>query len=490
VNPWEKYQSPPAPSAGPWSKYGQGTAVDSPPAAEPLTEGEALASSVPARFLSGLTGPAQVLLKMVGPDYVKNQIAQIDAMRQRGMEKQNTGFDWAGLAGSLVPGGLLTKAVTKALPAATSLAGKMAVGAAAGGATAGAQPLPGNNELSTDKLKQMAGGAAVGGTIPALVQGVKSFFGTNQLNPTQSATLKEGQAAGYTVPPSMVNPSGLNNVIESLAGKDAVKQAASARNQKVTNALTAKALGLPADEPITPSALEGVRTQAGKVYDQVAALSPNAKWALGELKQARHDANVQYNFYNRSGNPEALTKAQQASQMADVLDQEIQNEAAKAGRSQLVNALTEARTKIAKSYDVERALSEADSNVSAPTLGRSFDKKGGKAVTGELATIGKVAEAFKPVMREGASVPVAGVSGTDALASAMLGGIGLGTSGPLGAGAAALPWIVRPAARNLVLSKAYQNTLAQGIPARYQPLIDAMTQQAIAAGGTTAGRNY
>ncbi|HEX2581650.1 MAG TPA: hypothetical protein VHL08_06710 [Dongiaceae bacterium] len=464
--------------------------MDTAPSSEPMTDREAFESSMPVRVLRGVEGPAISLLKMVGPDSIKQQLAEIDALRKSGMKKRgNEGFDWAGLVGSLVPGGAIASGVTKALPAATTLFGKMGVGAVAGGASAGAVPLEGNNELSTDKLKQMAGGAIVGGAIPAVLQGVKWFFGTNQLNPTQAATMKEGQAAGYVTPPSMANPSGLNNTIESIAGKAAVGQEAAARNQKITNAMTAKALGLPKDQPITPGAIEAVRKDAGKVYEEVAQLSPNAKWALGELKQARHDASVNYTFYNRSGNPDALTKAQQAGQMADMLEGELQNEAAQSGKQRLMQALAEARTKIAKTYDVERALGEADSNVSAPILGRSFDKKGGKAITGELSTIGKMAEAFPSVMREGAKVPTPGVSGTDAAASAILGTLGYGAGGPAGLTAAALP-LMRPIARNLVLSKGYQNTLAQGIPARYQPLIDAMTTQAIGAGGTTAGRAY
>jgi hypothetical protein len=135
-----------------------------------LTAGEALASSPVSRFVASAAAPAKVLMKMVGPDSIKQQMEQVDAMRKRGMDKQNTGFDWAGLMGSLIPGGAIASGVTKALPAAASLAGKMGVGAVAGGAAAGAQPLPGNNELSTDKLKQIGGGAVAGAVIPAAVQ--------------------------------------------------------------------------------------------------------------------------------------------------------------------------------------------------------------------------------------------------------------------------------------------------------------------------------
>lgn len=452
--------------------------------AQPLTEGEALASSAPARFLAGAVSPAKVLMKMVGPDSIKQQIAKVDEMRQRGMEKQDTGFDWAGLIGSLVPGAGISAGVSKALPAL----GQISKGVLTGALTSAAQPIQGD-ELSLDKLKQIGTGAAIGGAVPAVTKGVKAFLGKSQLNPTQAATLKEGQAAGYGVPPSTVNPSGLNNVMESIAGKAAVGQEQAARNQKVTNAMAAKALGLPVNDPITPSSIKSVRDAAGQVYDEVENLSPTAKTALRELRDARHKTSLHFDHYFKSKDPAALEKAEYHKGLTQLFEQELENEATKAGRTNLVKALADARMKIAKTYDVEKALGEADSNVSAPLLGRGFDKKGGKAVTGELAAIGKMAEAFPSVMREGAKVPTSGVDGTNAFSSAILGGLGMGTAGPAGITAATLPWIARPAARNLVLSPTYQKYIAAGIPARYIPIIDAMTNQAAGAAGTTVGRN-
>lgn len=469
-------------------------------APEPLTEGESIASSVPARFLAGVASPATVLMKMVGPDSIKEQIAKIDALRQRGMEKRDTGFDFAGLAGSMVPGAGIAAGVGKALPAATTLLGKMGQGALTGGLTAAAQPLPGQDELSMEKLKQVGTGAAVGGVIPAVVQGVKSFLGTNRLNPTQQATLREGQAAGYTIPPSNVNPSGLNNIVESIAGKASVGQEQAARNQKITNALTAKQLGLPKDQPVTPTILATVRKEAGQAYDDLNNLRPtkDMEWfpryhdtdLVDQLKKARLNHQDAWDSFWRTKDSAFRDKAEQYAAQADSIQGDLTALAKANNKEHLVKALETARVKIAKAHDIEKALGEADSNVSAPILGKVFDRKGSKAVTGELATIGKMAEAFPSVMREGAKVPTAGVDGTNAFSSAILGGLGMGTAGPAGIAAAALPWVARPAARNLVLSPTYQKYLAEGIPARYIPIIDAMTQQATGAAGTTVGRNY
>lgn len=139
-----------------------------------MTEGEELASSIPSRFIAGMTGPAKVLLKLVGPDSIKKQIADVDAMRQRGMEKRGTGFDWAGLLGSMIPGGLISKGVNAALPVTTAL-GRVGQGAVTGAATAAAQPLVGKDEFSTDKLGQIGFGAVAGGAIPAVVETGKAI---------------------------------------------------------------------------------------------------------------------------------------------------------------------------------------------------------------------------------------------------------------------------------------------------------------------------
>ena len=141
-----------------------------------MTDREAWESSIPVRALRGLEGPAITLLKMVGPDSIKGQLAEIDKLRESGMKKRgNEGFDWAGLVGSLVPGGAIAKGVTGALPAAASLAGKMGTGATVGAVTSAAQPLPnGQDELSIDKLKQVGSGAVVGGAIPAVVQAAQA----------------------------------------------------------------------------------------------------------------------------------------------------------------------------------------------------------------------------------------------------------------------------------------------------------------------------
>ncbi len=140
----------------------------------------------------------------------------------------------------------------------------------------------------------------------------------------------------------------------------------------------------------------------------------------------------------------------------------------------------------AKSYDIERALNLGDSTVSAPIIGRQLDKTGTAGKSGALSIIGKMAEAFPSVMREGGRVPSPGVSGTDAAMSAMLGVGGGAAAGPAGILAAGLP-LLRSPARNLVLSPAYQK-FATSDPTKFQAIIDALAQQGAGAAGTSVGR--
>lgn len=309
---------------------------------------------------------------------------------------------------------------------------------------------------------------AVGMVTPGSVQAVgrtgrekvAAAMEHKQANAVRDQTLREGQAEGYVVPPSSVNPSMLNNIVESIAGKAAIKQEASVRNQAVSNQLGNRAIGLPDEAALTEARIEAVRDHAAGPYKDVAALSPNASTALEMLKQARHDANTYYKHYARSADPESLKKAQQSSSDANTLEGMIAQEAQAAGRTDLVQSLPEARTKIAKTYDVERALNLGDGNISAPTIGRSLDKSGVKGKTDELSTIGRMAEAFPQVMRESAKVPSAGVSGTNPIVSTILGTMGYGAFGPTGIALAAAPFARGPA-RSLALSPYYQRHFAQ-----------------------------
>lgn len=273
-------------------------------------------------------------------------------------------------------------------------------------------------------------------------------------------TLEAAQELGAVVPPSMANPSWVNKRIESLAGPADVKRGASEINERVMKQAAARELGLPENTEITMPVLADVRRRASAAYDDVAALSPAAAADLGALRDARSTASLEFGHYNRSGVPDALRRGQAASQEADLLEAALEGHAATAGRPELMDRLREARTRLAKSHDVERALNLGNAAVESRAIGRLLDK--GRPLSGELETMGAFAEAFP-----GANAPVSGrqptgLSKTEHIVGGLLAtGTGISTGSPYSALAYLAPAAASTVARRMVLSAPYQRLVAR-----------------------------
>lgn len=393
-------------------------------------------------------------------------------------------------------GNLAMLAPTAMIPGANTVAGAGAIGAAQGFL----QPTMAGESRG---MNTVAGGAlGAGGQYlgnkgaqllqSKLAQALADRTGEQSRNAVRDATLKVGHEAGYVVPPSAVESSFLKKRLESIGGKAAVGQEAAARNQQVTNALARKALGLADDTPLSEGALDAFRNQAAQPYRDVAALptlpptrslvntNPNRNPypiigpaqqsptdALRDLKLARSQANDKWKEFARTGVVTAQEEAQALSKKVDALESYLEQTAQAAGRNDLAQALKESRTKIAKSYDIERALNLGTGDISAPILGRALDK--GAPLTGELETIAKFQQAFPQYMREGEKIPTPGVSKSEALAAALLTGLGGAAGGPAGMVAGALPLLSEPA-RKLALSKVMQPSPSYATPATQKVL--------------------
>lgn len=303
---------------------------------------------------------------------------------------------------------------------------------------------------------------------------------------TRDTTLAEAKAAGYVVPPFETNSTGTTNALGSVGGKAATKQQATIQNQQITNALAAKSIGLNPNQPITMPAIEAVRNEAGKAYQAVASLSPDAAADLYALRKARSDAKAYFDQYAKQGGPEPLEAAKNAAALADKLETKIETHArafdnwVDAGKptgsaeadwfqaekdmakdptpNGLVQALRDARTTIAKTHVVEGALNEANGEISAPVIGRLYDK--GAPLTGELSTIGKFANAFKSYAGEASKTPAPGVSHVNALWSVLGAGAGAALGGEHsimgGMVGTVAPSLARTGARNFQLSPMVQ----------------------------------
>lgn len=366
------------------------------------------------------------------------------------------------LVSSLKTGGMNVAGKTGVSGMATRAIG----GALTGGATAGL--------VNPD---QAGTGALIGALTPLGVQAAGNLgdaintAATKRLEDkmrafNQSApkaeTIRQSVDAGYIIPPNMVKPSLKNQVIESISGKQATQQIASARNEEVTGRLVRESLGIPQDAPLSAKALEDIRKTAGKAYSDVSSLSPQAASDLEALKVARNEASGWFAAYNRSARPDDLAKAKAARALTDELESALEAHAKAAGKDGLIPALREARKKIAKTYTVSRALNNASGTVDARVLGRMYEK--GLPLSDGLDTAGRFASAFPTIAKSSQQVGSPAAHNLKAFGSLLTGGGGYAMMGPVGAAAAAVPFVAPPVARSMMFREGVQKGLLPTTP--------------------------
>lgn len=366
-------------------------------------------------------------------------------------------------------------------------AARLGTGAAVGGASAG---LVNPADTGTGAL---IGGALPGATALAGRTGAFLRGGSQQATPEVMASARDAIGAGYTIPPATVNPTFMNKALESVSGKMATQQIASARNAEVSRDLVRKALGVGDDVALNRATLEGIRKEAGKAYraiadlpavpaqggssltntPQMAAIKP-AK-LIEDLKQARNDAQAWFKSYNASANPEHLAKARAADALSNQIEGTLEKYAVSRGASDLLPALREARKKIAQTYTVERALNEATGSIDATVLGRLYNK--GKPLSDGLETVGRFGSAFPTVAKLPEKVGSPDTHNLRTVGSLMLGAIGGAGAGPAGLAAAAIPYLAPPVARSVMFSKPMQRGLLN-IPGAVEEPLGLLTQGA------------
>ncbi len=338
---------------------------------------------------------------------------------------------------------------------AYGMANRVAGGAVSGAATAGAV-----NPDDADEGMMLGGGfplaiKAAGATGNAIGNALGGA--PKGPNPTALQTARESIDAGYIIPPNMVRPSFKNQVIESISGKQATQQIASMKNTEVTESLVRKALGIADDVPLTQSTMENLRKTAGKTYAEVSNLSPQAATDLEALKVARNEATGWFQAYNRSARPDDLVKAKTARALSDSLETALEGHAKAAGRDSLIPALRNARKEIAKTYTVGRALNDASGTVDARILGRMYEK--GLPLSDGLDVAGKFASAFPTVAKAPQQIGSPAAHNLKSIASMAMGGGGFAALGPMGAAAAAVPFVAPPIARSMMFSNRAQQGL-------------------------------
>lgn len=371
------------------------------------------------------------------------------------------------VAGANAVSGLVSGSAKNIATALGSNAGNQIASAGVSGAIDATTKDSGLSEPSRAALS-MAGGMAVPLATNALAAGRRTVTGPGVSESTNNA-VNAARDAGYVVPPTQGNPSLANRAIEGFSGKLTTAQNASAKNQSVTDNLAKQAIGLPADQAITPASLKAVRDEAGKAYEAIGSLpvrpattgstienraaTPelDPKKALFDLRQARNDATGWYENYKRTASPDALKQANQSRADANRLEKELEEYAKSIGRDDLIPALVEARQLIAKTYSVEKALNPATGTIDAAKLANELKK--GKPLSDQLRQIGEFAQSFpKAVQTPERMGSLPGVSPLDFGTASAVSGV---TANPMYMAGV----LARPIARKLALSDTVQNRL-------------------------------
>lgn len=409
-----------------------------------------------APFTGGASVPVLAGAGAAGGNYLSQKIDQ-----------------YLGLQPKVRPGEVLVSGALGAIPGASAesagLGGLVREGVKQGLAGAGgktAETLIDESRLPTPKeyafatvLPAIGGGAAQ--KIQSLspdIQAVLKAAGQTDPEAVRRATLTAMQQRGAVITPSEVNDSGINSVLEGIAGPSKISALAKKANAPVIDEIARSEAGLAPKQPISEQALSDARDALSKPYRDVAALSPQASKDLESWQQLNADSKDAYKAYRANPSPATRKEAESLNTDAEAAFQKLQQHAVNAGKPELASQLAEARVNIAKNFAVLNALNKGSGHVDPAVLGAQYDVIGGKGITGGLKDIGAFQQAFPRDVAELSRVPPTGVSSMDTALGALL-----AHSAPTEAGgllSSGIP-LIRGPVKSLILSKPYQNLFAR-----------------------------
>lgn len=521
MKPWEQYQAPA--SAGPWAKYGGGSAPEAPPDPTGSFGENVVAGIGRAMVRSGravkeaIDVPAQALERTFGGQGVSRALGMPTAAESAATTQANLAeaerldaplmATTGGKVGDVI-GNVAMFAPTIAIPGANTATGAGLIGAV-GSALTTPGDLAERGKAGALGAVGGAGGQIVGRKIAQAAAGriaAKPIEAANraQQNAVRDTTLKAATDAGYVVPPSTTNPTVKNRLLESISGKAQTQQMASVKNQQVTNQLARQSLGLADNTPITLDALQGIRSKAGEVYAEVAGsgrVIADPKYAkdLLDLSKKADRLNIDFPDLKVGAKDEivnltnSLTRREFDAESAVELVKTLRADGA-GNLSPLVRAANPEKFALGKAQlkaaeVVENQLMRALTAKGRPDLGDAFDQartqiaktysvqnalneSTGNVVAGNLAKQMKkgkyLSDGLDTAAKFAQSFPKAaaeikdsaGVSALDAFTGL---GLGMVTGNPL---AVAAPAVARMGTRSAILSGPGQRLLAQP---RYEP---------------------
>jgi hypothetical protein len=338
------------------------------------------------------------------------------------------------------------------------------------------------------------------GQISASDQLAPANFVKPQTAAAQSA-LPAVQRQGYIIPPSQANPTLANRFLEGYGGKLKLQQEMSMANQPRTTEIAAEALGQNPDAPLTQGALSVIRQEAVKdgyaPIKNIGTIVPGPKYteALDKIVESTQGASKSFpgikapdiagivnplrqeSFDSkdavdaiavlRGQADEAFSSGQSqagrayksaAKAIEDAIEQHLQDSGDSG--ADMLGAFRAARTQIAKSINIGKALNDATGQVSATKIGQQLAN--GAPLTGPLRDVGLFARAYPKVAREVTEMHPS-ISPLDAYGSVIAAGA-TGNPAPLG-----IP-VTRMAVRSYLMSSAGQARAIQQAASQNQGL--------------------
>lgn len=343
--------------------------------------------------------------------------------------------------------------------------------------------------------------SAIGQTVGGLALGKPAIADAPVLRPALKPMVKSATDAGYVLPPRMISEDvgPVTSGLEAWSGKVKTAQAASEKNQEVTNNLAKQAIGIPADEDITAAKIKQIRSSAGQVKQHIEQTVPDihtdpqfaqdvvnlsgirssvaqnfpniaknqsiedlvsdlsnakaipTKDAFDVVQRLRQNANANFNAFQDA---DKLALGQAQRQAANHIEDLIERNLLRNGYTGIQD-FKDARQLLAKTYDVEGATNLATGNVSAQKIAALQNK--GRPLTGELKTIADVHSAFPKAMQ-----PLDRMGATEGLSTLDMGAAALSAAhGNYGVAGALLG---KPLARGAVLSNRVQGRLTNQLP--------------------------
>jgi hypothetical protein len=394
-------------------------------------------------------GAGQLLSKVTGADKAGAGLVSeqdVAESRKRDQPLMNTGL---GVTGNIV-GNIAAMAPAMMIPGANTVVGAGVIGAASGAA----QPtVEGESSIKNAAIGGALGSGAQYGLGKIVDQIGKRLAGLKDIAAVESAknsvrdsAVAASREAGYKTVPSESGGNLAGRIVEGLTGKEKAAQLAAVQNQPITDALARKALGLADDVPLSKETMRTVRADAAKAgYDPVrnvpeiqtdgayqdavgklTSRADNAAKDFGALVESDvkplADGLKQIKAFSGDSAVDAISIFREKS--SDLYAQgnktlgKAYREAAEAIEGQVERSISggqgrqggwlefrAARTKMAQSFDLEKALREGQGTIDARVIGRLYGKNP-ERMSGELETIGKAASAMPGVM----GVPKAGWS--------------------------------------------------------------------------------